>query len=462
MVATKISEVFKTSGTPTVTYVERDKGTLEFKLKAGLDDPGQLCLLTGPSKTGKTTLYQRVIESDGYLPLIARCEGTMEAGDVWRKALERLDFSRVSQHSSSTGKERKASTRARASVGWKWLANLTGEIAAGISDSSNESEIREKILSKPSPEHLVPALKYLPYVLVVEDFHYLDSGTQKHVFQQWKTFTDEGISVIVLGTTHHAIDIAQSNRDLLGRINHIEVDTWSVGDLKKIVDKGMTHLAVQCSSSLGQLIAEESAGLPLITQQVCQEIFFRNKMQSFDPSNDQMELNKNVVKDALHGVAKDRYKTLEHYYNVIVTGPRKRARKYNTYELILSCFAVPPVKGHLERHEIEERIRKLGIEDDEVPPQASINSTLNALAKFQDRNNLELLEWVPKEKTLYILEPSFLFYLRWRQPKRDDERSDIARLFFEIFRARDDGQGSVIVEVDNIFGRAKKPKKTVK
>lgn len=52
-----ISEVFKSTGEPTVTYVERDQGKYENVLSDGIDGRGQLCLVIGRSKTGKTTLY---------------------------------------------------------------------------------------------------------------------------------------------------------------------------------------------------------------------------------------------------------------------------------------------------------------------------------------------------------------------------------------------------------------------
>ena len=42
---------------------------------------------------------------------------------------------------------------------------------------------------------------------------------------------------------------------------------------------------------------------------------------------------------------------------------------------------------------------------------------LNALTEFQKNRKIELLEWRPGERTLYILEPAFLFYLRGRQQR---------------------------------------------
>jgi hypothetical protein len=42
---------------------------------------------------------------------------------------------------------------------------------------------------------------------------------------------------------------------------------------------------------------------------------------------------------------------------------------------------------------------------------------LGALKKFQERRGFNLLEWRPNEEILYIIEPSFLFYVRWRTQK---------------------------------------------
>jgi hypothetical protein len=42
-----------------------------------------------------------------------------------------------------------------------------------------------------------------------------------------------------------------------------------------------------------------------------------------------------------------------------------------------------------------------------------LNSTLRALEKFQEVQGIELLEWHEEDRTLYVLEPSFLFFLRW-------------------------------------------------
>jgi len=169
-------------------------------------------------------------------------------------------------------------------------------------------------------------------------------------------------------------------------------------------------------------IAKESVGLPIITQQAAEQIFQDLDISQIETRTFNHEVTPKITLDsvytALHNVAAIKYNQLKNDYLQITTGPRKRARKYNTYELALTCFTLEPLQFALMRHEIEERIRKLPIPPEQIPPSPSVGSMLNALTEFQKNRKIELLEWRSGERTLYILEPAFLFYLRWRQERR--------------------------------------------
>ncbi len=389
----KITDVFRSLGQPTITYVRRDAGKYERLLSGALDVKGQLCLLTGPSKTGKTTLYKRVLEEKKLLPLTVRCDGDLTHEQFWRRALERLDFERVKEHSSAAGSSLTTSGKLSGSIGWKWLAGLAGEVSAGLGSTRSEGEVREKIIANPSPAHLVPVLKRLPLVLVVEDFHYLSSEVQRIIFQQWKMFIDEEVSVIVIGTTHHAIDIATANQDLLGRLCQIDIAQWSIEDLRKILRQGFAHLAggdtedIRLPQIFGE-VAKESVGLPIITQQTAEQIFQDLDIREINTNTFRKDIipkiTPPVVYAALYNVAVSKYSQLINDYLQLTTGPRKRARKYNTYELTLACFTLEPLLFALMRHEIEERIRKLP-----VPP---------------DQNSSRAFDWIDVERTHRIPE----------------------------------------------------------
>ncbi|MDO8828365.1 hypothetical protein [Methylophaga sp.] len=411
-----IKDIFNGLGMPDITYVAQENGEYEEDLKLGIEERGTLCLLTGSSKTGKTTLYKRVFSMMKKEPLIVRCDSTINAEEFWKRPLERIDFDRLTSLQQTDLTEVSAGGKIGGNIGWAWLAGLIGEVSLGIKKSSSETEIREKIVSKPSPAHLIPLLKFSNAVLVVEDFHYLDENVQKEIFQQWKAFTDEEVSVLVVGTTHHGVDLAYANSDLVGRIQQIDLGRWSESDLLQIANKGFDTLDVKAPSSVLSLIAKESSGLPIITQQTCAQLFSDKKIFEFKVGA-KVEFNEQDAFDALNKIASTKYKQFDSWYSRLTIGPRKRARKYDTYEILLLVFTLDPLKYELKRHEIDDRIKELNLSFLKVPPAPSINSTLSALGKFQKNNGFELFEWSKRDQVIYVLEPAFLFFLRWRNPR---------------------------------------------
>lgn len=121
-----IGDVFKTIGVPSITYVKRENGKYERSLKASLLTKGNLCLLTGPSKTGKTTLYNKVIKELSLEPLIIRCDNELTVEEFWKRALEKVNFERIKEK----GKSNEVEGKIDAKVGWQWLI---GELNLALS-----------------------------------------------------------------------------------------------------------------------------------------------------------------------------------------------------------------------------------------------------------------------------------------------------------------------------------------
>lgn len=412
--ATRVQDVFNSVGQPKATYVKRDQGKYERMLLRGLEAKGRLCLLTGPSKTGKTTLYTKVLSSEGLEPIVVRCDGGVSSQELWKRALERVDFERLASIQSGKSGKVGGGGKLGGKIGWAWLAGVSGEASATVERSRSDLQIKERILADPSPHHLLPVLQELPAVLVVEDFHYLEDEVKRYVFQQWKVFTDNGVSVIVVGTTHHAADLAEANRDLVGRITQIELSTWDASDLARIARQGFNSLRINVTRSVTEAVAEESAGLPIIVQDACLQMLADKGITEVRGSP-RVLLTRGDVYSALHEVATTNYAPFGATYRRLASGPRKKARRYNTYEIVLSLFAQGSPTFCLGRDEIDDRLQRTPLPDGERPPRASVNSMLGALAKFQESNGIELLEWSKNDRSLYILEPSFLFYLRWRE-----------------------------------------------
>lgn len=426
--------IFPAVGKPSYTYIEREEGENERKLSVGLKNPGQICLVTGPSKTGKTSLYKSVLPSLKRQELIIRCSGRLSPSEFWASALESLNFERLAEVSKQWGLSTSAKIGGTGEAGWSWLAKMMATVGFDISASGEYAIKKEVVKSALSSKHLIPILQEMPLQLIVEDFHYLDDVTKTEVFQQWKAFVDEGVSVLVVSTTHHAIDIARANPDLTGRTRFIDVGKWSEKDLAKIPEKGFSVLGIKSSPAIRKLIARESVGLPIITQQICQEISQRHDMSPGSVKRSTL-VQKVAVDHALNYVSEDLYANHKGDYNQLITGPRKKQRKHATYEKILASFALEPIKFSLKYHELIERVSKLCDEGEQIP-NGSITTALKALGRFQERSKMRLLDWHEDERVLYIIEPSFLFYLRQRIDRSSDE-GDFQNKLFRILRLTD-------------------------
>lgn len=415
-----IHDVFVTNGQPTTTYVVRQDPSLEDTLNDALKYRGNVCLVTGPSKTGKTTLYTKVLKDCNRDAVKIQCNKDINSKEFWSQALEKLDFKRIETTIHRNNISKKIGGSVEGKIGWLWLANIIGAVSLGISRDSSEEEAYRRILAKPCPSHIIPALKELPIILVVEDFHYLQKEVQKTILQQWKEFIDNNISVIVVGTTHRAVELAEANKDLLGRICQIDLGLWSKNDLKKIIAQGFGFLEVNLGDKIAEIIAEESVGLPIITQDACLHLFLNKSIESIQPGqNNNIYFDRNDAYKALHTVAKRNYIQLERIYDRL-TNPQINSQYHEQYGLVLACFTLDPLTSELSRSNLDERLNciKKNVNINLTSPitSDSINEFLEGLDDHQRSTGLErLLDWSKKDQTLYIIEPSFLFYLRSRK-----------------------------------------------
>ena len=445
-----VYDVFKTQGQPTITYVARDEGVYERKLAEAINNRGTVCLLTGPSKTGKTTLYTRIADTLNLELIRVRCDKDLTARHIWLKALEDVDFERLSSRQAKKGVSTDLSGEIGGSIGWGWLAGLTDKVGTNLARVRCESETRERILAEASPSHLVPVLKHLPALFVLEDFHYLTPDVQKTIFQQWKVFVDNEISLVTVGTTHHAVDLAYGNKDLLGRLTHIDVPTWKARDLERIAQQGFEFMNISIAQSTMELIAAESVGLPIVTQAVSLQLLLTKDVTKPLEVSKSISITSKDAFDALHTIAIDKFGAFEAIYDRLCRGLRKQ-RKYKCYELILTSFTHGELCFSATRNEIAQKVRRLPVPDSDMPPVPMIGRTLSSLATLQAKMGIELLEWREQDDKLYIIEPTFLFYLRWRKsrtqsPTLDTLLKELSEKITALFNK--DGDKKIRVVVD--------------
>src|SRR5215208_3035887 len=83
------TDVFTPTGVPSVTYVYRQEHDLESQLRLAVKTPGLIVSLSGPSKSGKTVLINKVIPKEDLIPVSGASIRSPEM--LWDRVLSWMD-----------------------------------------------------------------------------------------------------------------------------------------------------------------------------------------------------------------------------------------------------------------------------------------------------------------------------------------------------------------------------------
>lgn len=386
----RAEDVFRPGAFPEYTYISR-KSTVsnlsyEFRLIQAIRVSGFLTSLVGPSKMGKTILCEKVI---GFEHIVEISGADFdEDTDFWKLVAAKAGLAYEGQF---------ASEKSIAETSDKYTKKETFSLT------------KDKIIEYYKKENLV---------LVIDDFHYAPEGKRMQVAQQLKDAIRRGFKAIVVSLPHRADEAIRQNADLSGRLSLINMEPWKVEDLKEIAKLGFSRLNIEIEDDIAEQIAIESLSSPQLMQYICLNICTILEMSG----NEEKKIGKGILETAYH------YTTANFEYGDVVSlmrkGPNTRGKNRNTfhttdgnqsdiYELIVKSIAENPPIMKLEFEDVKERIYNLISDGCKRPtPQAIKESLVKLQELLHGREDIfKVLDW--KEGMLYILDPLFLFYLRW-------------------------------------------------
>ncbi|MBS5113887.1 MAG: hypothetical protein KHZ15_14600 [Coprobacillus cateniformis] len=386
----KAENVFKPGSFPEYTYVSRNYENTgipyELRLKQALRTAGCLTSIIGPSKMGKTILCEKVIGIDNIVE-ISGADFDINT-DFWAIVA--------------------------AKVGLPYLGEITTERETIEGNHRENEEQKERyILSK---DKVIQYYKDNEKVLVIDDFHYASKEMQIKMAQQLKDAIRRELKVVVVSLPHRADDAIRQNADLSGRLSLINIETWKESDLKEIALKGFKQLNIKISDEVASQLSVECLTSPQLMQYICLSICTLLE-----------DKNENVVKTDILKTAY-RFTTVNFNYsdvvNVMSKGPNPRGKKrklfktvsqkeLDLYGLIVESLAKNPPIMEMNFDMLYDRITNLIPIDNIKPDKQSVKNHLNNLQMIlEDKEEIyKAIEW--KDGKIYILDPLFLFYLRW-------------------------------------------------
>lgn len=356
-------EVFITDGYPEHTYVAVEEGQKERELREGLDQKNKIISISGPSKSGKTTLCERIFGADRVY-ITGDAIGTPE--NLWYEAYRQV----------------------------------TDDTDRAFYEIPHGERISRLIAAD------------LP--LIIDDFHYIPRDQQVAISRQMKNAASAGLRIICLSVPHRGDDPIRSNPDLAGRFFSVNFDFWKEEELVVIAETGFSKVGFPSTNEFNRLLAGEALKSPQIMQTLCLEA-----CRSQDPDR---PLENVVPTPAM--LPEIIRRTLRSYncassLQILRQGPPTRGsersefemhsgRKADVYQCIIEALKLDPPFLNLSLDDIRARIDSILVNGSSDP---NVRSALQQYSKLF-KEQAPPLDWDDEKRRLTIMDPHFYFYMR--------------------------------------------------
>ena len=414
----KASEVFTPGSTPKYTYYDRPEQDLENQLLRAVETKGFITSISGPSKCGKTVLCESVLGKKQERMLLIPGGGISSEYDFWNRLRIELDLPSKIDSLASVQHTEGTSTQIGAKAGIPGVITAQGDLSANGSVLTSTSQVHTH--DGMSGPQMLGYLRTQGIRLVVDDFHYVAFAAQKALAQQFKEAARQGTTIVLVSISERSDQAIRANPDLRGRLLTIDIPYWTTEELKAIPQKGFKVLNVDAHPDVVNLFTTESVGSPQLMQALCLELCHFWKLEEPFPSPRSMTCPSGAGEKFLRKTsALANCKTA---FDMLRSGPKphgsprkgykiKNGAEGDIYALLLRAIAHGKPTLTLNYQEIMARISEL-VDEKQVSGVVKALIRANEIVE-QKLQTDRVLEWDGEKNVLNILDPYFLFYLRW-------------------------------------------------
>lgn len=396
----------------------------EKQISDALKQPGIIAQVVGPSKSGKTRAVENCV---GETNLVTVAGAQIGNGTTLWDIVQRILHSPVSEGAATTtgvtyGGEASASASAE-------IPLISAEVAVtGSYERSNENEASFTFESDPF-QASIAILKSTGKVLFLDDFHTIPEADQRTVAAQLKAAAQFGVKICLAEVPHHSDSTISALPDLTGRVQKIEFQYWSHKDLVAIGSTGFGKLNASISPSNLDAFALEAAGSPQLMQLIC---LSAAACADIDTPLTTRRIIQFELAD-IRRVLLNTHSTVdrERIFQILDQGPDERGNPRNrypingldngdVYEIALSAILLSPPRTSLTwsngQDNLQVRIDRVCSDVTSRPQKAQITRAFEQMQMLAEKHMpmQPLIEWDPAIG-LHILDPYFLFHLRWSE-----------------------------------------------
>ncbi len=420
--AVSAQTVFRPNSFPNLTYVQRARGYDE-DLSEALKRAGTVVSLTGPSKSGKTVLTQKVVGPAN--ACVVSCGDTPSADRFWQEVLRQLKLGVAEESEEATQEARSRTIAKGGAIGIPGVIGGQAQVETGTESLSGRTEKQTRILGA---SDAVQALLDSGRTLVLDDFHYLSGAAQREIGRQLKAAAFREVPIVILSVPHHDEDPVEVVPDIGGRVLGVKLSEWSPEELTEIATKGFAALNVDLQADDIHRLAIESIGSPQLMQLLCLETCSVLGITTPLPAR-----RHEVLTGGRFGSIFSRASRATKFANLfkkLQTGPAERGplrTKYkladgtsgDIYRVTLAALASDPVERTLSYTDLRKRAESACI-GEQKPPGQNVQGTIERMSKIAKQyggagsgQRDPAIEWMAERRELVLPDAYFLFYLRW-------------------------------------------------
>lgn len=424
----KAEEVFTPGSYPKHTYVDRAELGFSKVLRDGLDTPGMLVSISGPSKCGKTVFVENTVGVDNLIPISGA--GISEASELWTRVLDWMmsPTEVVEARQDHAGGSLGFSSELEGSV----PGFAKGRVGAKLGRSKGQQASRSESRGRRGLAQVVEEIANSEFVLLIDDFHYMPRDVQEHVTKQLKEAVREGVKIIVASVLHRSDDVVRANPELRGRTVAIDFDYWEDGHLAEIAEQGFGILNAALDARSVASFATEASGSPQLMQGICLNACFETGLRERVPIPEVISVDAALGQGIFERTA--RTTDFRSLVDALDTGPPTRGteRKVfsfadktsgDVYRCILKAVAADPPSLSFTYDQLTERVR--AVCNGATPVGSSVTESCRQMSiisaeKFPRERPLD---WdTERGGVLDLPDPYLLFYLRWSGRLVEPER----------------------------------------
>jgi hypothetical protein len=418
MARLRATEVFTPGAFPIHTYVERAHRRYEERLRDAIETPGQVVSLSGPSKSGKTVLVERVVGLDNLITITGA--GIESPSDVWDRV---LDWMAAPSESARTNTVEGSATIGAEAKGGVQIPFVTKAEAGGKGEVQvGGSTQGAKVYRRRGLSQVVEELAGSDFVVLIDDFHYMSRGVQEEVAKQVKEAVRQGVRIITASVSHRSDDVVRANPELRGRVMAVDLEYWEPSNLRAIAERGYSLLKVELNPVTYDDFVTEAAGSPQLMQAICLNACFELGLREELTEHSSLAPSKNERRNIFERTAAATdFRSL---VDVLDSGPKTRGTERRTYKFedgtegdvyrcILKAVAADPPRLSFAYDEILRRVHGICVSDEPVGSSITgscLHMSKLALDKFPKER---VIDWDEQKLVFDIPDPYLLFYLRW-------------------------------------------------